>query len=47
MTVSVIFPLRGAGLIRKYPFTGGAEALRGATEADGTDGADASEGLAG
>ena len=45
MTVSVIFPLRGAGLIRKYPFTGGAEALRGAPEADGTDGADALEGL--
>ena len=45
MTVSAIFPLRGAGLIRKYPFTGGAEAQRGATEADGTEGADALEGL--
>ena len=39
--------LRVLGVNLRTPFTGGAEALRGATEADGTEGADALEGLDG
>jgi len=37
--------LRVLGVNLRTPFTGGAEAQRGATEADGTEGADALEGL--